>query len=320
MPLVRISSYRPPVGFRNPHLQTVFPAIFRRPGKIQFVRERLELPDGDFIDLDITGKIEEGFCALLLHGLEGSSRSSYMRGMAQTLQRAGLPVVAMNFRGCSGEPNRLACSYHGGQTSDLAAVVDWLVQNRGVEQIFPVGFSLGGNVLLRYLANEPHEAIRRSVAISVPCDLESSNLQLQQLGNRLYSRRFVRTLRGKLQDKSRRQLTPIEPKVIRRIRNVADFDAVYTAPAHGFSTAADYWAQCSSRPVVEQIALPTLVINALDDPFLAEECYPFAEAEQSRSFYLETPRHGGHIGFVTSRRDGFYWHELRAWEFLRAGK
>lgn len=319
MPVVSSSTYRPPFGMGNGHLLSIFPALFRRVPVVTRQRERLTTTDGDFLDLDwdTTGGFRR--LAILSHGLEGDSGNPYVQGMATVLRRAGWDTLAWNLRGCSGEPNRLLRSYHSGATEDLDAVVTQALTTGWYEKLALVGFSLGGNMLLKYLGDlgqtvDPR--VRAAVAFSVPCDLASSSRQLEKWSNRIYMNRFLGNLRKKIRGKMAAFPGELSDAGLDAMRTFREFDGAYTAPLHGFSSADDYWARASCRPVLGRIAIPALLVNAWDDPFLAPECFPFTEAEANPFFHLEAPRSGGHVGFVSFNRRDEYWSESRAVAFL----
>jgi predicted alpha/beta-fold hydrolase len=235
--------------------------------------------------------------------------------MARALLRRGWDVLAWNFRGCSGEPNRHLHSYHSGFTEDLHAVVSHAAH--GYKRIALIGFSLGGNMTLKYLAEpEIHPSVIGAVAFSVPCDLASSALQLEGLANRIYMRRFLRSLSGKVRGKMLQFPGRIHDAGLDTMRTFREFDGAYTAPLHGFASADDYWMQASSRPGLARVSVPALLVNALDDPFLPAACFPRDEAAASTRFFLETPERGGHVGFISFNAQGEYWSEHRAVEFL----
>ena len=228
---------------------------------------------------------------MLTHGLESDAHAGYIRGMAAALHAAGWDALAWNFRGCGGEPNRLPRFYHSGETGDLGAVVRHAAARGGYGHIALVGFSLGGNVTLKYLGEAPpHPAVRAAAAISVPVDLASSARVLDRRRvNRLYLRRFIGSLVGKVEAKAKRFPAGFDLRGIRRVRTFQEFDDRYTSRLHGFRDAADYWAQASARQYLPAIRVPTLLLNARDDPFLSPACIPAAEAEANPCLFLEAP-------------------------------
>ncbi len=309
------SSFRPPWYLRNGHLQTILPALYPRPVSLAFERERLDLPDGDFLDLDWVRSNRKRL-AIISHGLEGGSKDACVRGMAAALGAAGWDALAWNFRGCSEEPNRLAGFYHSGETGDLTAVIARAAP--AYERIALVGFSLGGNVTLKYLGEAPpHPAIVAAACISVPVDLAASCGVLdRRWGNRIYGRRLLKRLAAKVIAKAARYPQQLDATGALDIRTFAEFDTRYTAPLHGFRDAADYWARSSARQFLPHITIPTLLLNALDDPLLAPECFPYAEAEANPALFLETPRSGGHVGFLDLDQGRQPWSEPRVVAFL----
>jgi uncharacterized protein len=318
MPIIRPSSYRSPFCFRNGHLQTIYPNLFRRVEGVAYIRRRLDTPDDDFLDLDWSC-VGADRVALIAHGLEGNSTRPYVLGMVRALNRHGWDAVAWNFRGCSGEPNRKLRFYHSGDTRDLHAVVTHVLRNTDYGHLALIGFSLGGNVILKYLGELGREVdpkIRAAAVFSVPCDLAGSSRKMARLENAIYMKRFMSLLHEKIRAKMRLFPDEIHDRGFHRMRTFRDFDERYTAPLHGFMSAEDYWERASSKPLLARIAVPTLLVNALDDPFLPPSCYPCEEAKNSPHLFLETPSAGGHVGFVTFDRDGEYWSESRAVEFL----
>ena len=317
--------YRPPRFLRNAHLQTVLPALFRRVTGVRYRRERIETPDGDFLDLDRLPALAPGGgprrVAVVTHGLEGDASRPYVRGMARALARRGWDVVAWNLRGCSGEPNRLARAYHSGATEDLEAVVQHVLAE-GYEALGLVGFSLGGNLTLKYLGERGDGVDRRVVGaavFSVPCDLTASSARLAERGNRVYMHYFLRKLGRKLEAKRAVFPEAVAGIDVRRMRSFREFDDAFTAPRHGFADAADYWEKASAGPFVGGIRVPALVVNAQDDPFLAPSCTPREAAAANPCVTLLTPRYGGHVGFAGVERGrwaGEFWSERVAADFL----
>jgi hypothetical protein len=316
MPLVP-SSYRAPAHLRGGHWQTIIPALLRRAPFITTRRERLELPDGDFLDLDWAADGRERL-AILSHGLEASSKAPYIQGMAAALRDRGWDVLAWNCRGCGGEANRLPRAYHSGASEDLHEVVRHALSVHPAGKIDLVGFSLGGNMTLKYLGErELPERLHRAVAFSVPCDLACSSARLGEAANRIYMERFLRSLRTKIREKHARFPGRIDLAGLREVRDFRGFDDRFTAPLHGFRDAADYWARSSSRPFLSRIPIPALLVNAANDPFLGPACFPREEAAASATFHLEIPDEGGHCGFPSGGSES--WAERRAAEFLAGG-
>jgi uncharacterized protein len=320
VPLIPESSYRAPRFFSNPHIQTMYPTLFRKVQGVTYGRKRIETRDGDFVDLDYaaTGSSR---AVVLLHGLEGDSGRSYMLGMVRAVQRSGWDAIAVNFRGCSGEPNRTPRLYHSGETQDLDEVLSFVAQQDHYAEIALIGFSLGGNVILKYLGEQgssirPH--ITKAVVFSVPCDLASSSIRLAEITNRLYLHRFMKMLRNKIRIKKQLMPDKIDDSGLDQVKTFKDFDERYTAPIHGFENAQDYWKKSSSRQFLPRIAIPALLVTAADDPFLGPSCYPYEEADASSCFFLETPRFGGHVGFVAFNPEREFWSEKRAVAFINA--
>ena len=319
VPLIHQSSYRVPFGCRSAHLQTIYPTLFRRVPRQTHERERITTPDDDFIDLDWARAHPSDRLAILSHGLEGSSHAVYIQGMARALIQAGWHVVAWNFRSCSGEPNRRLRSYHSGASDDLQLVLQHVATD--YQHIALIGFSLGGNLTLKWLGEMPQPPDPRlcaAVAFSVPCDLASSAERLEHPSNRVYMQRFLKTLSAKVREKVERFPGQIDAEGLARMRTFREFDQAYTAPIHGFASAEDYWRQCSCKSRLAQIKVPTLLINARDDPFLTPSCFPLEIARNSAELWLEIPPHGGHIGFVQFKPGRRYWSEQRALQFLAA--
>ena len=305
---------------RSAHFQTVIPTLFRRVQAIDWQRERIATSDEDFIDVDwLTGAGSR--LVILCHGLEGSSDTHYMKGMARACASAGWDVLAYNFRGCSGEPNRLARSYHGGSTDDLALVIKHALETSPYRKLALIGFSLGGNQVLKYLGerrlDRPAE-LCAGVAISPPCDLSACSDQLERLENKVYQIRFLRSLLTKVM--SKRALIEAELGSIstKACRNIREFDDRFVAPLNGFASAEDYYQHASALPLLQSITHPTLLLSALDDPFLASTCQPVQAQINNPLLQLNYPRHGGHVSFRQRHPQQWYWGEQQAVEFLDA--
>jgi predicted alpha/beta-fold hydrolase len=317
MPVLNHSAYKAPFLFSNRHLLTIYPSLFRKVTGVQYQRTRITTNDGDFIDLDFSA-VGSDRIVIILHGLEGNSHRQYMLGMAAAFNKRGYDTVCMNFRGCSGEPNKKVRFYHSGETGDLDTVVKYITVLGKYKAIHLAGFSLGGNVLMKYIGESGSKIapiIKSAVGISVPCDLAESAIALEKKQNIIYMQRFIRELEIKLQLKQQLYPQAINLDNYKSIKTFRQFDDRYTAPMHGFSDAAEYWRKSSSRQYLEKIRIPVLLINALDDPFLGVGCYPYEEARKNTFFSLETPRQGGHVGFVTFRNK-HYWSEERTVSFI----
>jgi len=319
MPIVEQSSYRAPLAFGNGHLQTVYPTLYRPWPQIDYTRERIETSDGDFLDLDWAQSQNNSRLVILTHGLESSSSSKYICGMAAAFKRRGWDALAWNLRGCSGETNRLLTSYHSGSSDDLSTVIDHVVETQNYETIALIGFSLGGNITLKYLGEAGANArsqIQAAAAFSVATDLASSAKRLEQFQNRIYMRRFMKTLTEKVRVKMKQFPGKLSDSGLERMRTFSEFDGTYTAPLNGFASADDYWSRCSSGNFLDQIQVPTLLVNAVNDPFLTTSCYPTDLAHNHQFLHLETPASGGHMGFVHRNVTNEYWSETRAAEFI----
>ena len=321
MPILPTPAYQPPFPFTNGHVQTLYPTLWRRVGGIVPQRERITTADGDFVDIDwhysISGTTKK--LAIVSHGLEGNSRKSYPLGMARHLCHLGWDVICLNFRGCSGEPNRLPRMYHSGLTNDLHAVIVHGLATRRYETAALIGFSMGGNQTLKYLGENPGKVpdeVQAAVVFSVPCDLAESVAVMDRWCNSIYMRYFMGSLKAKIREKARLFPGVFDLTDLEKIRTFVPFDDRYTAPLHGFRDAADYYHRCSASQFLPTIRLPSLIVQAADDPFLSSSSYPLAEARHNPCLHLEMPRYGGHVGFVAPNRHGAYWSEIRAGSFL----
>ncbi|MBB6611071.1 alpha/beta fold hydrolase [Pontibacter sp. Tf4] len=313
MPILS-SSYKAPFYLFNGHLQTIIPSLFRQVGGITYSRERLTTPDQDFIDVDWS-QVGGDSLVVLSHGLEGDSSRPYILGMVRAFNERGLDALAWNYRSCSGEPNKLLRSYHLGASDDLQFVVEHALHTGNYNTVHLIGFSAGGNITLKYLGENPAQVpaeVKRACVFSVPVDLKASAQKI----SRIYTQRFLKTLGEKLEQK--RQLYPNEVDLTDYsvFWSFPEFDNRYTAPIHGFKDADDYYTKVSSRQFLTNIQQPTLLVNAKNDPFLAEECYPVEEARTNPYFYLEMPETGGHVGFTEDFRKDVYYSEARAVKFL----
>ncbi len=316
-------AYAPADWLPGPNLQTVFARVARPFPRPQARRERWELPDGDFLDVDrFAGSAPGAPLLLVCHGLEGSSRAPYVRGLVTQALHRGLSAAALNFRGCSGELNRLPRFYHSGETEDLAYAVGRLAGERPGRPLCLAGFSLGGNVVAKYLAERGQAAPAELVAaavISVPFDLAACAGAVDGPGFwvAVYRERFLRTLRRKALRKAETFSGLLDPARVRAARTFAEFDEAVTAPLHGFASAAEYWARSSSGRLLDRVRRPLLALAAADDPIVPASSLPLQAARGNPRVTLEVASGGGHAGFVAGPPwRPRYWAEERAVEFL----
>lgn len=315
--MITKSNFKPAWWLPGGHLQTLWASMARRPVAVNIRRERLELADGDFIDLDWTTN-RTGPIVLILHGLQGSSDSNYARGLMAACHKQGWRAIVMHFRGCSGEPNRLPRAYHSGETYDLHTVLDVLYKREPDTPMAAIGYSLGGNVLLKWLGECPSASpLKAAAAVSVPYVLKNGVEKLNRGFSKIYQRHLLNSLIESANRKTDLILDRIGVDNLRKLQTIYDFDDKVTAPLHGFKDAEEYYSHASSRQYLHGIGLPTLLLHANDDPFMTEHAIP-NEDELSRHITLELSPHGGHVGFVAGRWpwSADYWLEQRLLEFL----
>jgi uncharacterized protein len=321
MPLIQNSTYKPTYFFRNHHLNTLYPALFRSSKGIDFQRVRYEIPEGDFFDADWSFqslKSTTDHLVICIHGLEGNARRPYMAGMMREFNKNGVDAVGLNLRGCSGEPNRLLQGYHSGHTADLDFLINVILKENKYTDITLLGFSVGGNIALKYggeKGDSIHKTIRRIIAFSVPCDLKNCSMELEKSENWFYQWQFLLTLKQKARIQNARFPNRLDLDKILTAKYFRQFDDYYTALINGFKDAEDYWAKASCQSHLPNIKIPSLLVSALDDCFLADTCYPTDFAASSAIFHLETPKYGGHLGFMSPDKEGVLWTEKRAIEF-----
>ena len=309
-----------PAWLPGGHLQTIYPYFFVPLPAITYRRERLETPDGDFIDLDWMDGDANAPLVVLFHGLEGSSRGHYAVSLLAAIRKKGWRGVVPHFRGCGGEPNRLPRAYHSGDSDEIDWVLRHLKQTNTATPLYAAGVSLGGNALLKWLGEQQEKAtpvIQAAVAVSAPVDLAAAGQVLDNGFNKFtYTRHFLRTLKQKTELKFHRHALSLDRAAIRAANTLYAFDDAYTAPIHGFLDADDYWHKASSKPWLKHIQVPTLLINALNDPFLPAAALPAAD-QVSTSVTLEYPAQGGHAGFVSGPFPGnLEWLPARILHFL----
>lgn len=301
MPILK-SNFNPSLPLKNGHLSSVYRILFMKESQ-NYKRERIKTWDNDFIDLDFS-KIGSKTLVLLIHGLEGSAESKYILSASTELNIEGFDTVSFNLRGCSGEDNLLLATYHSGKTEDVKFVIDYLTENYDYKKIIIVGYSLGGNLTLKYMgefADSIPSQVKAGIAVSVPIDLATSGKELELFKNKIYMEEFLKTLRLKVLEKAHKfPEYKVDKDKLFKARYFRHFDEIYTAPVFGFKNSEDYWDKASSKPYLNHIKKPTLLITSLDDPFLSKECYPFDEAKNSKYFFLEATKYGGHCGFISN--------------------
>jgi len=294
--------YRAPWWLPGGHLQTIYPYFVLRRAAPSYRRERWETPDGDFIDLDwMDGGDDQAPLVALFHGLEGGSGSHYATALMLACARRRWRGVVIHFRGCSGEPNRLPRAYHSGDAEEIAWILRRLRALDPAAPLFAAGVSLGGNALLKWLCRDQACAgaiVDAAAAVSAPVDLMTAGDLLGSGVNRLYGNHFLQTLKKKSLQKLARFPALYDANVVRHARTLRDFDNVVTAPLHGFRDTDDYWTRASSKPDLRNIAVPTLIVHARNDPFLPGRHLP-ASGEVSASVTLDYPDGGGHTGFAS---------------------
>ncbi|KEQ19336.1 hydrolase [Endozoicomonas numazuensis] len=320
--------FHPSFLLSGPHRQTLWPPLLRQKESLERHRERLKLEDGDFLDLDWCGSNEHSPLVVLLHGLTGSSNSKYILGLQQQLFNQGWQSVAVNFRSCSGEPNHLARSYHSGDSAELDQILVEMSSRFPNRPMAAVGYSLGGNVLLKYLGEQSRNCpLTCAVAVSVPFRLDICAAKMNTGLSRIYRDNFLKELYQQAQDKielfqskgwneEAQRLTSLINGS--RVKTFEEFDHSITAPLHGFKSGSDYYQQSSSRYYLQDIARPTLIIHSEDDPFMTPQALPRKE-ELSQDICFELTSAGGHVGFIQgSILRPEFWLEERIPAFLNS--
>lgn len=318
MPLIRKSSYPGAPFYQfNGHLQTIVPAFRPLKDIPPYERERLELPDGDFLDLDWIDRQSKKL-VVLSHGLEGNSDRRYIRAMAKTFAGKGWDILAWNCRSCSGEMNRNLRLYNHGEIEDIGSVIAHALRTKNYEEVVLIGFSMGGSISLKYTgvnADVLPDVIKKVIAFSTPVDLGSSVGLLDQRQNAFYRYRFMRSLKAKLTEKDKQYPGVIDLSNFERVQQWTDFDEFFSAPINGYDSAQDFYYKASAIHFMNAINIPTLLVNAKNDPILSPECYPTSFCENHPFIYLEQPKEGGHVGFSLGRNTDS-WAEIRALEFV----
>lgn len=317
MPLI-YTTYKAPWYFKNGHLQTVYGSTFRKISQPKYQREQLDTPDGDFLFLDWI-KNNNKKLAIITHGMCGSSNETHVKGLVNALSAIHYDVLALNFRGSNDIPNRTWKTYHSGETDDLRFVINEILCRNEYEAIVLTGYSLGGNIILKYLGEQSDQIsplIKRAAVMSVPCDLDGCDLALQKGINKLYLWKFQKDLHKLLKNKVLQYPDKFSYEAFKKAFSLGDYANVYIAPAFGFKDADDYHTKSSSLQYLHKIKIPTLLLQAKDDAFLSASCYPTDIAEKSPYLTLEISQNGGHVGFTRFDKDKYSWADLRLRAFL----
>lgn len=321
MPILKNSTFHAPPFMTNGHLQTLYPYFFRKVDKLDYKRQRINTFDGDFLDVDYfpSPKKTTQNLIILSHGLEGHGQASYIRGMAKYFNQKGVDAVSWSMRSCSGEMNRKPIFYHAGLIEDLESVIKYSKTLGDFQNIYLIGFSLGASLTAMYLGKKGYDidqSVKSSVIFSAPCCLKSSGEELSKPIHRFYAETFLSTMRKKVIEKDKIMGLPmLDLSDIKLVKTFKDFDDRVTSKLLGLKDAQEYYDLNSCKGFLSNIKIPTLIINAKNDPFLGRECYPIREAYKNKHVFLEMPKTGGHMGF-TDFRDKAYWSEKRAESFL----
>jgi len=317
-----ISGFKAPWWLKNSHLQTISAKFFKRNERCSTVLETVELPDGDFIDLAWTEMPDTSNSkpiVIILHGLEGSKDSHYARGMLNTLSKNGWIGVLMHFRGCSGRPNRHASSYHSGDIRDITYLTKLLTTKYHHHEFAVIGYSLGGNVLSRYLAEFSKNPFRAAAIICAPLDLASCSERINQGFSKVYQKYLVGMLINSSQQKLKnRTFNNLCPQKLSKIQTIWQFDDYVTAPINGFKNAEDYYLKSSGKLGLKKIKTPCLIIHAQDDPFMNHQAI-IPTQKLPDNIVFEVSKHGGHVGFIAGKNplNPIYWLEHRVPQFLK---
>ena len=318
-------AFTPSFGMKNRHIQTIYQTFFRKTENLQFQIERFNLSDGDFLEAywHSTNQIKTNTpIVIIFHGLAGSYKSPYIKGIMSALSNAGYNTVLMHFRSCAENVNLLPRSYHSGETADAVEFINALVLRFPHSKLLSVGFSLGGNMLLKLLGEMKDKTpLAGSISVSPPMQLDICANAINKGVSKIYQRRLVKDLNKALVKKyavnDMKSLIGIDKKDVKKLKTFWEFDATYTAPIHGFTSAQDYYTQCSSKQFLKDIHTPTLIIHSSDDPFMHKDILPSKE-ELSKNVTLELSKYGGHVGFIEGTfLKPKYWIEKRVIAFFK---
>ena len=320
LPILK-STYKSPRFLTNGHFQTIYPFLFRKIKNVPYKRERISTPDDDFLDLDWSKVKSSSSLVIFTHGLEGHSKRNYILGMVKLFNLKNFDCLAWNFRSCSGDMPKKKIFYHHGMTEDLETVVNHAQSFKKYKKIFLVGFSLGGNITCNYIGKKGKnlpKKIKGAAVFSTPFDLFSATESFHgKKFNKIYIYRFLRSLKKKLKmtENLLNELN-LNDKKLQQIKDFNQWDELVTAPLHGFKDKKEYYDKSCSKNLLSKINIPTLLVNAKNDPFLGPNCFPFEEASKNPNLYLETPENGGHLGFTCFKNKPFYWSEIRTLDFF----
>jgi uncharacterized protein len=317
MPIITPKDYEVPLMYKSMHINTITAALLRKVKNIESTKKRILTPDHDFYDVEWSTVLSKKLL-IVLHGLEGHACKPYMRGMMKLFNLNGYDAVGLHHRGCSGTDNLLLRGYTSGFTGDLRHFVKEIEFNEYYEEIVICGFSAGGNIALRYAGQEGNEIstlVKKVIAISAPIDLYECSYELDKAKNKIYLKQFLFTMKQKARMKYKKFPNSFDIKKAIEAKTFKMFDDAYTSIVWGYKDANEFWKDISSIHVLDKISVPTLIINAKDDSFLAENCYPKELAKKMDNLYLMLPKYGGHLGFMSENKDGFLWSELQALKF-----
>lgn len=317
MPILSSSYTKAPLFYLNGHFETIIPSIWRKIEGVSYEREKIDTPDRDFLNLDWS-RVGGERLLIVSHGLEGDSQRHYARALVKLFNQQGIDVLVWNNRSCGGELNLQPVLYHHGSSQDLDTVIQHVLSSTRYSELYLAGISMGGAQTLNYLGKKGEEVpsiLKKAAVYSTPVHLPSSAATLRRPVNRFYQQKFLGKLKKKMEAKGRQYPGLIDLERLPEVRDFDDFDTHYTAKLHGFSDAADFYEQASPHTRLNGIRVPTLILNALNDPLLGQECYPVAFAQGSTEIYLEMPKRGGHTGFSIQGSE-FNYAEKRLLEFL----
>lgn len=317
MPLIETSSYQTS-GFwrKNSHLSTILGTRYKQYPVPTYTREKISTPDGDFLNLDWRYQTDKKKLVILFHGLEGDSKRTYLNTCSDYFYAQGFNVLAWNHRSCGGEMNQTIRLYHHGVTDDADCVINKAI-TEGYEAIYLIGYSMGGAIIVNYLGeyNTPAQ-VKAAAVFSIPLSLKSCADTLKVFPNTVYLNNFKKTLVPKFIEKAKQFPGKVNEEMIDKIKSFDEIDEFFTAPLHGYGSKEEYYHKASPATVLDHVTVPTLIVNAANDPFLGEECYPKERFLNYNHIYFEVPKYGGHCAFPL-KETSYSWAEIRAYEFLK---